>query len=93
VTEIVVEDAEFAVYVDTVGAVEVHTPNTYTVGADEPTMFLSADEALRVAERVSQQYRQLGVPAVADMVYVAARTVRVTREPWRRISTSASVPA
>ncbi|OBS01849.1 hypothetical protein A9W98_17850 [Mycobacterium gordonae] len=76
--------AEFAIYVDGVGPVLVSNPVTFTVGADEPTIFNTFEEARSIAVRVRHQYEQLGLPDVAAKVYVAYRTVRVIREEWRR---------
>lgn len=82
----VVPSKEYAVNVIEIGWVSAINPMHPQVGADQPTVFDTFEDANSLASRVAANYIRLGLPRIAADVQVLSRQVIVTRDEWREDS-------
>jgi hypothetical protein len=79
--------SEFSIEVEGVGyACGYDAPPFVGSIVDDPSradVITDEDRAFTIYGKVTGDYRRLGQPEMAERVRIRARTVTVTREPWR----------
>jgi hypothetical protein len=88
------QHAEYAVEVQDVGYAcgAQRAPFNITVGAETPDVFDNQDDAQRCADKITDDYRRLGQPDMADKVVIHVRIVTTARDEWSLLGSPMTKP-